>query len=195
VGAAVGAYLCYRKSIPDQPGDRPSQWPLAFLITFSCYGNRVHAEESGTVDREHNVPGTPYLNPYAGRAIIERGQMKFAPLRLDRVRRRVVLDSICESCAYRDWPLFAAHVRSTHVHVVVAGAAKPERMMGILKARASRKLTDDGLEARDRVKWAVHGSTRWLWNECDVFAAVDYVLAGQGDAMEVYRGTVGIGRY
>ena len=147
------------------------------------------------MDREHNVPGTPYLKPYAGRSIAERNRMKSAPLQLDRLRRRAVLASICESCGYRAWPLFAVHVRSTHVHVVVAGVAEPEVMMGILKARASRKLADDGLEGRQRPKWAEHGSTRWLWKESQVRRAVDYVLDGQGTDMEVYRGTVGIGRY
>jgi hypothetical protein len=77
----------------------------------------------------------------------------------------------------------------------VEGGAKPEKMMGILKARASRKLADDGLEDRDRPKWAAHGSTRWLWDERHVVQAVDYVLDGQGPDMEAHRGSVGIERY
>lgn len=147
------------------------------------------------MDREHNVPGTRYLDADAGRSIYERSQMNSVPLRLHRLRRRSVLGSICESCEYRDWTLFAAHVRSTHVHIVVAGRAQPERMMGILKSRASRMLADDGLVARDRPKWAEHGSTRWLWAEVEVQRAVDYVLNGQGEKMEVYRGEVGIVRF
>ncbi len=121
--------------------------------------------------------------------------MKASTLRLDRVRRREVLASIRESCEYRGWTLLAAHVRSTHVHLVVASAAEPEKMMGILKSYASRRLAKAGLEPRARPKWAVHGSTRWLWEETDVVGAVDYVLDGQGRAMEVYRGEVGIGRF
>ena len=37
--------------------------PLAYLITFACYGARLHGDESGSVDRHHNLPGTPYLPP------------------------------------------------------------------------------------------------------------------------------------
>ena len=108
---------------------------------------------------------------------------------MDRARRRVVLLSIRKSCEYRGWWLTAAHVRSTHVHVVIATEEKPERVMGELKAYASRALTTSGLEKSSRPKWTTHGSTRWLWEEENVRAAMDYVLDGQGENMEVYRGT------
>ncbi len=60
-------------------------------------------------------------------------------------------------------------------------------MMGILKSCASRSLADAGLESRDRPKWAVHGSTRWIWEEAELVRAIEYVLDGQGNDMEVYR--------
>jgi REP element-mobilizing transposase RayT len=100
----------------------------------------------------------------------------------------VVLDSIRQSCQFRGWWLSAAHVRSTHVHAVVATEEKPERVMGEFKAYASRALVRVGLETSARPKWATHGSTRWLWIEEDVRAAIDYVLNGQGENMEVYQG-------
>ena len=36
--------------------------PKAFLITFSCYGTRLHGDESGSVDRDHNAYHAPFLD-------------------------------------------------------------------------------------------------------------------------------------
>ena len=43
--------------------------------------------------------------------------------------RAVVLATIQGHCAYRGWNLLAAHVRSNHVHAVVAAETRPERIM------------------------------------------------------------------
>ncbi len=37
--------------------------PLAYFITFTCCGTWLHGDERGSVDREHNTPGTPVLEP------------------------------------------------------------------------------------------------------------------------------------
>jgi hypothetical protein len=53
-----------------------------------------------------------------------------------------------------------------------------------LKGRASFELGKaDGLR---RKRWSAHGSTRYLWTEEEVRRAVEYVLIGQGEPMEVY---------
>ena len=49
-----------------------------------------------------------------------------------------------------------------------------------LKGRATRALRDAGLAGRDQPVWGHHGSTRWLWDEAAVNAAVDYVTGAQG---------------
>jgi len=30
---------------------------VIYLITFACYGAHLHGDESGSVDRKHNLPG------------------------------------------------------------------------------------------------------------------------------------------
>ncbi len=109
---------------------------------------------------------------------------------LDAVRRNTVLEAIQQVCAHRGWCLLAAHVRSTHVHTVVEAEAPPERIMNDFKAHASRWLNRLNLDDRARKRWTRHGSTRWLWKPAHVSAAIDYVVAGQGEAMAVflYRG-------
>src|SRR3990167_6381427 len=53
--------------------------PLAYLITFTCFGTRLHGDESGSVDRNHNVPGTPFLPPDKTRLLAEEQRMKHEP--------------------------------------------------------------------------------------------------------------------
>ena len=116
---------------------------MTYLITFVCYGCHLHGSESGSVDQEHNVPGTPILEVDSARAADERKRMDQAPYDLDQIRRDAVLEAIQEVCAR--------------------------------------------LEEPDRRRWARHGSTRWLWKPQHVSAAIQYVVAEQGDAMSVFE--------
>jgi hypothetical protein len=37
--------------------------PLAYFITFHTYGTWIHGDDRGSVDRHHNLYGTPMLPP------------------------------------------------------------------------------------------------------------------------------------
>lgn len=160
---------------------------MTYPITFACYGCHLHGSESGSVDRDHNAPGTPILEVDCARAASERERMDQDPDHLDQVRRDAVLEAIHEVCLHRGWTLLAAHVRSNHVHAVVEAEAPPERVMGDFKAHASRRLNRMRLDEPNRKRWAHHGSTRWLWKPEHVSAAMQYVVAEQGDAMSVFE--------
>ena len=160
---------------------------MTYLITFSCYGCHLHGSESGSVDREHSARGTPILDVDSVRAAAESELMDQAPYALDGMRRDAVLAAIQEVCKHRGWCLLAAHVRTTHVHVVVEAKALPERMMSDFKAYASRRLNRLGLDGSERKRWTRHGSTRWLSRSQDVSAAIQYVVSEQGDAMSVFE--------
>ena len=111
--------------------------------------------------------------------------MAQSPYQLDARRRALVLATIREVCEYRGWTLFAAHVRTVHVHAVVQAAVPPEKVLKDWKRYASRKLNEAGLGTPDRKRWTRHGSTRYLWKEEELTLAVHYVLHEQGEAMEV----------
>ncbi|HXS96030.1 MAG TPA: transposase [Candidatus Limnocylindrales bacterium] len=160
---------------------------IRYLITFACYGTHLHGEERGAVDRHHRIPGTPLARPSQARGSIEAQQMAQAPYALDEPRREAVLHSIIEVCAHNNWTLLAAHVRTNHVHVVVEAEYSPERAMSTLKAYASRKLNELGLDEPDRKRWARHGSTRWLWNPSTLSAAIEYVVREQGPPLSVFE--------
>jgi REP element-mobilizing transposase RayT len=113
------------------------------------------------------------------------------PYGLDHCRREAVLDGLLERCSSRHWKLLAAHVRTSHVHVVVEADVRPERIMNDLKSYASRCLNRLGLDDSVRKRWARHGSTRWLWQPQTVSAAIQYVVQEQGDPMAVFRAIEG----
>ncbi len=58
-------------------------------------------------------------------------------------------------------------------------------MMAAFKSYATRALRAKANYQRERF-WADYGSTRYLWNEMSLKAAVEYVLNGQGMRMECF---------
>ena len=161
--------------------------PLAYFITFTCYGTRLHGNEAGSADSQHNVFGTPFLPPQSNWVRADGQAMKHSPYELNSARRSVVLEAIRQVCIHRGWKLRAAHVRSSHVHLVVTAETAPEKILADVKAYASRALNQARLDPRGRRRWAHHGSTRYLWKPKQVAAAMEYVVWGQGNPMAVWR--------
>jgi REP element-mobilizing transposase RayT len=162
---------------------------VIYLITFACYGAHLHGDDAGSVDRNHNVPGSPMIRPHPGRSTAAGHAMKQAVYVLDQSHRDAVLASLIERSSERGWTLLAAHVRTNHIHVVVQSDATPERVMNDLKSYASRVLNRMAFDAPDRKRWARHGSTRWLRDREDVSTAIEYVIRKQGTPMAVFVAT------
>jgi REP element-mobilizing transposase RayT len=159
---------------------------MRYLITFACYGARLHGDESGSVDRHHNLVGSHPLAPDPHRVAAVRREMPQQPYLLYETARVVVLSAIQNHCAFRGWSLLAAHIRSNHVHAIVDSAEAPERIMTEFKSYASRELNRLELDGPVRKRWARHGSTRWLWKDDDVRNALRYVIHEQGEAMALF---------
>ena len=155
---------------------------LAYFITFTTYGTWLHGRENGSVDRQHNEVGTPVLPADVRREEFVRQHMAEETYLLDSARRQVVLETIQEVLRHRGWRLWAAHVRSNHMHLIATAEAKPEKVMSDVKAWCSRRLRER-LEKTDRTRWTQHGSTRYLTTEDAFHEAVRYVVGGQGDEM------------
>lgn len=159
---------------------------MRYFITFSCYGAHLHGDESGSVDRNHNLHGSRLLDERPKRAAAERQLMDQPPYLLDQGRRSIVLEALHQVCLHRSWSLLAAHVRTNHVHVIVEADTQPEKVMNNFKSYASRNLNSLGSDEPHRKRWARHGSTRWLWKDEDVRSAIRYVIDEQGEPMDVY---------
>jgi REP element-mobilizing transposase RayT len=160
--------------------------PLAYLITFSCYGTRLHGDEAGSVDRNHRIPTAPFAPPKPARAVFEENRMTRNAFHLEDRQRQIVLEAIQQHCIQRNWSLRAVHVRSTHVHLVVSAETTPEKILNDVKAYSSRALNRCSGQAPVFRRWTRHGSTRYLWNAEGVAAAVRYVVEEQGEPMAVW---------
>ena len=170
---------------PHQSRERARAVLHAWFITFSCYGHRMHGDEHGSIDRDHNKFGTDVLPKNIHRELAERKQMSAKPYSLDKASQQIVLHALQEVCRHRGWILFAAHVRSTHVHMVVRAQERPERIMSDCKAYASRALraaVDKSLQP-----WSRHGSTRYLWMRENLEDVIHYVVRQQGPAAAVFE--------
>jgi hypothetical protein len=111
---------------------------MRYFITFSCYGAHLHGEESGSVDRRHNLYGSRLLGTNPQLASAESREMQQAPYQLDPDSRAAVMDALQNVCLHRGWTLLAAHVRTNHAHAIVEAGVRPEKVMSDFKSYASR---------------------------------------------------------
>src|SRR5205085_7730420 len=88
--------------------------PLAYLITFRCYGTWLHGDERGSVDRDHNRYGTPLIPPNERWRQHNEQSLKHPPVELDSARRAAVEAAIRETCEKRGWLLLAINIRTNH---------------------------------------------------------------------------------
>jgi REP element-mobilizing transposase RayT len=156
--------------------------PLGYLVTFRGYGTWLHGKR-GSVDRFHNIYGTPRLPADAKRKEYNQRLLKQPPVKLTASKRAAVLSAIRETCEIRKWTLWASNIRSNHVHAVISATCKPERILNALKANATRKMRESGCWLSDETPWVRRGSKRYLWTERDLDNAIAYVLYDQGEPL------------
>ena len=125
--------------------------PMAYFITFTCYGTWLHGDERGSVDQEHNAPERRCCRPTQ---TATPGDGKPSP---SRPITSMATTPSHAGCGMRDrpaegWTLDAVHVRSNHVHIVVTAPGPPERVMNDFKTAASRRLNKAFPGERDRTR-------------------------------------------
>ena len=157
--------------------------PMVYLITFRTYGTWLHGDRRGSVDRFHNIYGTPMLPPSPSRERYERKLMQMPAVKLDSRRRAAVARSLRETCSKRKWKLWAANVRTNHVHSVVTAPCRSLTVLRVLKAHATRTMKKSGCWSSERTPWAYRGSRKKLWTEKDLIDAIMYVEYEQGDPL------------
>jgi REP element-mobilizing transposase RayT len=160
---------------------RDEHIPLAYLITFRAYGTWLHGDRRGSVDRFHNRFGCPLIAQNERWRKHNQSVLRQRPVKLKSRQRVLVEEAIRETCKIRKWEFWTTNVRSNHVHTVVFAPCKPEKVLGALKANATRKLREAGYWWSERSPWVDRGSKRYLWTESDVINAVVYVEYDQGE--------------
>ncbi len=156
--------------------------PFAYFITLSAYGDRMHGDQRGSVDRRREAGDWPFLDPNPVRQARETMQRTWPAMLFESKLRVVIEDSFAETCAFRGWMLLAVHCRTNHVHAVVAAdEAGTSEVLHRLKSYATRTLREQELVEDSQPVWSRHGSTRMLWTDEDVEAAVEYTMNHQGE--------------
>lgn len=162
--------------------------PLAFLISFRCYGTWLHGDSRGSTDRHNNIYGAPKYSKVDHWREISNARLKNPPVKLNALRRNSVERAVRDTCEKRNWGLIAINVRTNHVHTVARiGGKKPSVGLNAFKANATRQMREDGCWPFDHSPWADKGSERWLWTEMHIANAVEYVLFGQGDDLPTFE--------
>jgi REP element-mobilizing transposase RayT len=164
-----------------------SNFPLAYFLTFTCYGTWLHGDTVMSVNASHNKMGMPYLPINRLQEKSAENRMRESPYFLGAPQRKIILQTIQDVCDYRHWSLLAAHIRTNHIHVVVNALTPPENILNSFKAYCSRKLNQSNVELPRNRRWTRHGSTRYLWKEEQVETCIRYVVYEQGEAMAVYE--------
>ncbi len=75
--------------------------PLAYLVTFRCYGTWLHGDERGSVDRHHNRYGTRYIAPNPQWRQHNEQMLKHPPVELDAAPRASVGIAVADTCTKR----------------------------------------------------------------------------------------------
>ena len=96
----------------------------------------------------------------------------------------MVKAAIGHTCERRGWGLYSVNVRTNHVHVVVAAACGPSRVLNGLKSNATRELREAGNWKRAHSPQADGGSKRYLWTEEQLVNACAYVQDDQGEPLD-----------
>jgi REP element-mobilizing transposase RayT len=143
------------------------------------------------VDDEHNEYGKPFVEPDAQREARAQVSMTQPPFVLsDAAPRDLVRDAIVALCREKGWRLWAVHVRTNHVHVVVSADRDPGRLMSDLRRERQKALNQAGFDDAKRTRWTRRGSTIHLFDQPPADGKIDYTLNRQGARMSWYDGRI-----
>jgi REP element-mobilizing transposase RayT len=154
--------------------------PIAFFLTWSTYGTWLPGDGRGWVEYRHGFKLPDPILKLECAARMSEDACRLAPDPRDCVNQQVL-----ETCLHKDWLLHAVNCRSNHIHVVLSSPAQPRVIREQLKAWCTRRLNEQqaesGVPERQRRKnwWTERGSIRWIFNDADLAAAIDYVVNQQ----------------
>jgi len=149
--------------------------PIAYHVSWTCYGQWLHGDVRGFVDRRHHTPGEPYPYNVPQWVADAANRMSETPCWLTEAERRIADHAIREACAFREWCLHALNVQPDHVHAVVgAGACPGADVRTRLKDRATRALKAAGTQGRTHW-WTDGGKVEVLVDERRLHEAIEYV--------------------
>lgn len=155
---------------------------LAYFITFTTYGTWLHGDERGSIIRENGVPLV--LGKHTGISKHEYHELRYDPVTLNAIQRQIVLETIIKHCQIRQWHLYATHIRSNHIHIVVKSNKPVDLVAEELKGWGTRMLRKKGFEISK--VWTRGSSKKLIFTIPKLKEKIHYVAYEQGKMMEYY---------
>jgi len=149
--------------------------PIAFFLTWTCYGTWLTGDERGST-RWHRG----YLPPRPSLAKWCRDRMAGEPVSLNGQQQRIVEQTIADHCQHRGWYLHELNCRTNHVHVVVAASDyQGEIVRDQLKAWCTTRLNAHRGQTKVARWWTRGGSVQLVFTDDELEAVIAYVRDGQ----------------
>ncbi|MCX7125461.1 MAG: transposase [Gammaproteobacteria bacterium] len=161
-------------------------FPPAYFITFTCYGNWVHSDARGSVNPNLNEFATPRITPNKEFENLMRDKLRYDPFLLNETRRESVLQGIIHACNYYHWRLYAAHVRTNHLHILLHAREKSDTVTTKIKALATKFLKKRHNDLPEQKFWTRGKSARCIWDFAFLSLIRDYIIEEQGEKMAHY---------
>jgi REP element-mobilizing transposase RayT len=159
----------------------------AYFISIRTYATWLHGDGRGSTDRHHNQFNTAFITPLPALHHTMKILAREPEFVLNKSMRNTVLQSLKKTCHYFGWKIFAIHVRTNHVHIVLQSDITKENTMGKLKSYATRALRKCHPELSSRNHfWSRHGSNKVVFRPEWLFAVLYYVIKEQGEPMALY---------
>ena len=160
--------------------------PLAYFITFRTYATWLHGDSRSSVDSNNNVYLKPKIKPLPDLEKKMRAICNEDKYLMNAEQRATVLKSIVSTCQFADWRLYAAHVRTNHVHIIVKAPKDPKKIAVSFKAYATRYLKQQFPELHREKFWSSGAATEHLFDSNNLFRTMQYVIEDQGRKMALY---------
>lgn len=154
--------------------------PIANFITFTTYGTWLHGDSRGSIIKSEG--STKLSRQIDGLQGYHKRKLVNEPVILCSKQRKLVLEGIVEHCEFKGWKLYAVHVRSNHIHIIVC--AEKEQIVKDLKSWGTRKLRAGGYNIPK--VWTQGGSRQYIFEQGELRKKIDYVIHQQGKMMEYY---------
>ena len=164
----------------------------AWLLTSTFYGTWLPGDERGFVSRvrdhrpdeaplhqrhQHDQYGEAFDADLAGLRESARQSMRGPAIQIRIDQAHVLLAQFQETAQFRKWGLHAVAIMAEHVHWVVTLPETSHGSIGLrdFKSYGSRALTQRFGKPISETWWTSKGSNRWLPDEAELLAAIEYV--------------------
>jgi REP element-mobilizing transposase RayT len=148
--------------------------PLAYHLTWTCYGQWLQGDARGYVDKHNRTPGEEYPAANLQYRTASANRMAEATCWLTDDQRRTATAAIAEASLHRGWRLLRVNVQPDHVHLVLSAPdVMGKRAMKALKSWATMQL--NAHFARRQHWWTKGGKVEVINDERYLRQAIDYV--------------------